>query len=280
MSVEAIAWALAQQVDRSSAKFVLVAMANCANADMTCWPSIQYLTEATCQDRKTVMENVRRLREAGFINPTGEHRGKTSQVAVYQLQEPAQKRASLVGEQGNGSEGKSPVFDAKSTENGTVQTVPKTDAKSTVFPAKESRFSVETVPKTVHGTVKEPKEEPSRNQKEKKKEKPGTVAVCELIEAGFDLETAEEFIATKAERKAPLTPRAWKDHVRESAKAGWTPMQAAEKVMAKTWKGFEAKYVEGERPGLGRAPPNRQAALEERNRAVVNEFLSNCHEAN
>ena len=39
MSNEAITWAIRQPVGRSSAKFVLVAMANLAGPDMKCWPS-------------------------------------------------------------------------------------------------------------------------------------------------------------------------------------------------------------------------------------------------
>lgn len=145
MSVEAISWALAQPVERSSAKFVLVAMANCAGAEMTCWPSMAYLSEATSQDRKTVLENVKRLIEAGYIEPTEGRAGRTGQVVVYRLTTPgkeSQKRTS--------------------TENGPV---PKTDTKSPVFPAKESRFSVETVPKTGHGTVIGTVIEPSGSKK-------------------------------------------------------------------------------------------------------------------
>lgn len=85
MSNEAITWALGQKVDRSSAKFVLVAMANLANGDMTCFPSIQYLSDATCQDRKTVAENLKRLRESGHIVDTGARKGSTGQVPVYRL---------------------------------------------------------------------------------------------------------------------------------------------------------------------------------------------------
>lgn len=81
-----------------------------------------------------------------------------------------------------------------------------------------------------------------------------TVAPDVLIAAGFDGDTAAEFIAHKDRAKAPLTERAWKDHCREADRAGWSPMQAAEKVMAKGWKGFEAKYVAGE-PGPGARPP-------------------------
>lgn len=256
MSIEAITWALAQKVDRSSAKFVLVAMANCADADMVCWPSISHLVDATCQDRKTVLENMKRLRDAGFIEATDEHRGRTGQVAVYRLKSPE-----------NGTAKESQKRDTPKTVP-----VPKTDLKSPVFPVKESRFSVETVPKTGHGTVNEPSIEPSGKQK-KKRAVQESVPVSVLIEAGFDEATAEDFIACKAERKAPLTARAWTDHLREAEKAGWSPMAAAEKVMGKTWKGFEAKYVAGEtRPATG-PPVSKQTALEARNRAVIDEYM-------
>lgn len=81
-----------------------------------------------------------------------------------------------------------------------------------------------------------------------------TVPVSELVEAGMDAQTADEFIAHKHRLKAPLTPRAWADHRRESESAGWSVQQAAEKVMAKGWKGFEAKYVQSERPPSRAAP--------------------------
>lgn len=92
-------------------------------------------------------------------------------------------------------------------------------------------------------TINEPSIEPSSNQK---KSAPLCVAVSVLLKNGFDVLTAEEFIAHKSRMKAPLTARAWDDHLAESVKAGWSPLAAAEKVMAKTWKGFEAKYVASE----------------------------------
>lgn len=144
MSIEALNWALSQKLDRSSAKFVLVAMANCANEEMKCWPSIAHLSEATCQDRKTVLENIKRLKELGIISDTDSRMGKTLQVTVFVLNKEYQKRDS--------------------TEIGTV---PKKTVKSPVFPAKESRFSVETVPKTGHGTIKEPSSNQIPNTKDK-----------------------------------------------------------------------------------------------------------------
>lgn len=81
------------------------------------------------------------------------------------------------------------------------------------------------------------------------------VPVSDLLVAGFSEQTAAEFIAHKAARKAPLTRRAWQLHLGEAEKAGWTPLRAAEHVMAKGWKGFEASYVAETRNGV----PSRAA---------------------
>lgn len=90
----------------------------------------------------------------------------------------------------------------------------------------------------------------SSSKKPKRASAPPAVPVDELVAVGFDARTAEEFIAHKDRLKAPLTSRAWRDHIAEAAKAGWTPMQAAEKVMARGWKGFDASYVADEaKPG-------------------------------
>ncbi|MEA9551715.1 helix-turn-helix domain-containing protein [Xanthomonas campestris] len=86
MSVEAITWALKQPVDKSSAKFVLVVLANCAGGDnWEAYPSVAYLAEATGQDRKTVLTNMARLVAAGLIRDTGHRRGTTNQVIVYRI---------------------------------------------------------------------------------------------------------------------------------------------------------------------------------------------------
>jgi len=100
--------------------------------------------------------------------------------------------------------------------------------------------------------------------KEEKKEKsaPLRVAPSVLVEAGFSPEAAAEFIAHKSRHKAPLTERAWADHLAESLKAGWAPLQAAEKVMAKGWKGFEAKYVASETPAAPRLVSFRERDAE------------------
>lgn len=123
MSVEAISAVLSMWMERSSTKFVLVAMANCADQNMVCWPSMAYLCQATCQDRKTVLENIKRLKAAGLISDTEQRKGRTAQVAVYRLNV-TENGTVKASHKRNGS------------ENGMV---PKTDAKGPVFPRKESQ---------------------------------------------------------------------------------------------------------------------------------------------
>jgi hypothetical protein len=113
----------------------------------------------------------------------------------------------------------------------------------------------------LHGEFDTKHQAPS-TRKEPKEKAPAAPppSVSDLVAAGFDEQTAVEFIAAKAARKAPLTARAWADHLREAAKAGWTPLAAADKVLAKSWKGFEAKYVANE-PIAGRPPQSSETSF-------------------
>lgn len=106
---------------------------------------------------------------------------------------------------------------------------------------------------------------------------PVHVGIEPLVAAGFDAVTAVDFIAHKQRVKAPLTPRAWADHLRESERAGMTPQQAAEKVMAKGWKGFDASYV-GQRPAPRTnghdAEPEWRREQRERNEAFLGPYAA------
>ena len=166
MSVEAITWAFAQPISHSSAKFVLVVLANCADAQhFLAWPSAAYIAQSTGQDRKTVQGNLRRLKEWGYIEDSGERRGETGQIIVYRLKNCNQKTTdnlkntpengpvSLNNLSANTPENgpvlpselstKTPDFgplqeaqNRNSTENGTVPFFPR---KRPVFPVKEAQ---------------------------------------------------------------------------------------------------------------------------------------------
>lgn len=156
MSVEAITWALGQQAPSSTSKFVLVVLANCARAeDGMAWPSIAYLCEATQQNRKTVIANLGRLETALLVRRAG-LTGKTNQVIVYQLAvQPFNSPDNGTGtKNGTGAHKAKSPKSGTGTENGTVPDLP---GNNPVFDAEQSQFSPETVPKTGHGTVRNPK---------------------------------------------------------------------------------------------------------------------------
>lgn len=169
MSFEAINWAFSQPVSKSSAKFVLVAMANLAGDDMTCWPSYKHLTDATGQDIKTVEAGIRRLREEGFIVATGDRKGATGQVIVYRLNTTKTGVVSIQ-EHPSFSKSNTPVFPVNTPELGVVSEEAKTPVfpgNTPVFPSKDPQISHVTPPKTGGGTTNEP----PMNRKEPPKKK-------------------------------------------------------------------------------------------------------------
>ncbi len=176
MSVEAITWALKQPVPHSTAKFVLVVLANCARSeDGLAYPSVAYLCDATGQDRKTVIANLARLIGWGLVDDSGERAGRTRQVVVYHL----------------------------NLGPDLLESIPKTEPfqkrNSSVSPTKQSRFSAETVPKTGHGTV--------NNHQEPKKQKqppPPATALPDPPE-WLSRETWDGFVTMRSRIRHPLT---------------------------------------------------------------------------
>lgn len=145
MSIHAISWALKAQGLKSSTKFLLVCLADAMNESTAlAYPSVAALSEATCQDRKTVLANIKELIAAGLIVDTGQRVGSTKQVIAYRI-----------------NTGSNSCL--KSTENGTGTengTVPKFPINSTVFPPKTAVLEVKQSQKRDTEPVK--KEEDKR----------------------------------------------------------------------------------------------------------------------
>ncbi|MEN3967711.1 helix-turn-helix domain-containing protein [Acinetobacter sp. BWR-L5] len=66
-------------------KLVLLSLADRASEDHCAYPSMARLVEDTEMDRKTVLKIIEELIEDGLIVDTGERKGRTKQVKVYQL---------------------------------------------------------------------------------------------------------------------------------------------------------------------------------------------------
>ncbi|WP_371763364.1 helix-turn-helix domain-containing protein [Massilia sp.] len=241
MSVEAISWAFQQAVPHASAKFVLVAMANHADADMRCWPSSAHLCGMTSQDRKTVQANLQRLREWGYIVDTGERRGATKQVPVYQLKQPENgpvKASKYHAEVDGNTTENGPVKEAQnrnSSENGTGPNFPPNRPD---FPHKQAQISPETGPKTGHGTIRN-HQEPSGNQRETRKA-PGTRLPKDWMPSFDDARFC-------AEQRPDLNI----DQVADSFRDYWTA-RAGKDATKVDWPATWRNWVRNERRQQGR----------------------------
>jgi hypothetical protein len=141
VSIAALNWAFRINLKPSWTKFLLVALADCANDDGECWPSIAALCAKTSEDRKTVISGLDQLEQMGILRDSGKRTGRTKQVKVYLLNSTA---------------------DGTGTVDGTV---PSATPKSTVRPSKQYRPRHETVPPAVHGILMESSRNPLGNLK-------------------------------------------------------------------------------------------------------------------
>lgn len=89
MSVNAtrFAWEcdLSKATKRSAKRLVLLALADRANKENTCFPSIARVVKDTGMDRKTVMNTINDLITLGLISDTGDRKGGTNQVRVLKI---------------------------------------------------------------------------------------------------------------------------------------------------------------------------------------------------
>lgn len=226
-------------------KLVLLALCDSANDQGECYPSVSTLLEKCSLSERAVQGAIAGLEACGYLR----REFRNGRSTVYWM----------TPDRGNPRSTCTPAVAAPPQD---VHPTPARGAPPPpqhVHPTPAARAPI---------TINEPSIEPSGKQK---REAPQSVAASVLIEAGLDPETASEFIAHKARMKAPLTARAWADHCAEAGKAGWSPKAAAEKVLAKSWKGFEAKYVANETAPS--KPASKQSALEARNAAVVRKLL-------
>lgn len=82
MSFAATAWAWTISVKPATSKLVLLCLADCHNGESgRCYPSIQYISETTELDAKTVRKSLRHLEAGGFLS-IEERPGKS---AVFHL---------------------------------------------------------------------------------------------------------------------------------------------------------------------------------------------------
>lgn len=208
MSHEAVSWALRQTPETSSAKFVLVVLAETANPKSwtsragRLWPpmhallSVAALCQTTMQDRKTVMVNLARLERAGLIQRAGTD-GRTNQIPVYRL----------------------PVTSTEMPTGSEAPPVPISESTGTSFSADQSQFSLSPVPKEGHGTRRNQKV----NQKEPE-ERARQARAARTCPSSFEISTTMKAWALKECPGVNVEAETakFRDHEYPKAKSDWT----------------------------------------------------------
>lgn len=85
MSIDAMRWAWSAEVQKSTERLVLLSLADRADEQNKCYPSMERVAKDTLLDIKTVKKVISDLIEKGFILDTGERKGLTQKVRVLQL---------------------------------------------------------------------------------------------------------------------------------------------------------------------------------------------------
>jgi|694.fasta_scaffold17742_23 hypothetical protein len=100
-------------------KLILLSLADRAGEDGECWPSIPRLEADTNLNRKTLIDNRKKLIALGLIELTGEMMGKKKQIPVMRLTYVKQREQEFTSTE-NGMRTSTEFGTRTSTENGTL----------------------------------------------------------------------------------------------------------------------------------------------------------------
>lgn len=228
----------------SSQKSVLISLADNANDEGVCWPSIDRIMERTCLTDRTVQKCLKWLEERGAISRQKRYHRST----VYTV--------TPDGYQSWRNEEDKPEDSSGEDYSGEKSSGEKNAGK----PEKEcevDRKKVSYRPEAASPrTVKELKEEPSRNSQggagapsarpkpgKSKTPKPnGTLTADDLEAQGVDRQVALDWLSVRKAKDAPLTMTAWELVKSEAAKAGITAGEAVRVAAEHSWAGFKANW--------------------------------------
>lgn len=106
-----------------------------------------------------------------------------------------------------------------------------------------------------------------------------TIDSASLIAEGIPAEVADDFLAHRKRKRAPLTRIAWEGIKSEAGKTDLSLEDVLRKMLARGWTGFESDWVS--KPGsmsVSSSPAlSKQEALEKRNHAVARAVLADFH---
>ena len=235
MSVNATRFAwdcdLSKTTKRSAKRLVLLALADRANKENTCFPSIARVVKDTGMDRKTVMNTINDLIALGLVLDTGERKGGTNQVRVLKINVDKQESYPQ-----NGIESSNKQCEISK------ETVVNLPINGVEFPSNGGKFGTQNLKESLIKSKNNLKSEKDFNLDEEivlKAKQRDSIEVCEIIveharerlktlhnssntEVGGTYVHEQENIAVKSNDSVvqqPKKQRTWSNH----KKSDWIP---------------------------------------------------------
>lgn len=206
----------------STQKFVLISLADQANDDGVCWPSMSGIAKRTCLSDKAVRQAIKQLEANGVLSiERKKHDIRDQWVSNRYYLTP--ENFNQVPTDGEYLPTVSTNPDSVGTNPRLVGCLPTVGRVPTDVPINRNR------------TVNEPP---------KKQSTAFSVADVLLIFPGLNQQVAEDFIKHRKSKKAALTKTACEAIAREIQKSGWTPDEALRETMARGWQSFKADWVQ------------------------------------
>lgn len=201
-------WGLAMS---PAQKAVLISLADNANDQGCCWPSIATVCERTCLSERTVQASIKWLAEAKLIS-VHERLGRSS----YYVITPA---------------------------NAAPPQMPHPASDAPPPPQMPHPTPANAAPRT----VKEPSVEPSKKNTKKSTATISADQICKDFPE-MQTQTAIDYLAVRKAKRAPLTTTAWRDVAKELNTAvqrfGITADRALSIAVKQGWQGFEAHWLD------------------------------------
>ncbi|MCG2596121.1 helix-turn-helix domain-containing protein [Achromobacter insuavis] len=246
----------------SSQKSVLISLADNANDEGVCWPSVERIVERTCLTDRTVQKCLKWLEERAVISRQKRHK-RSAVYTVTPENYQAWRRDDALPEDSSpeNPSGEGPSGEESSPEKSSPEKNASRPENGGALDRKNVQFRPEAASPR---TIKESKEEPTRNhqggasapevsetpgQKSTSKgeggSKPGdTLGVKDLVAVGVDRQHAQDWLKVRKDKKTPLTRTAWDLVVQEAEKAGLSVAEAVRISAENSWAGFRASWMD------------------------------------
>ena len=250
MSHKAIRAAWHADVTPAARKLVLIYLADSLNEETgQLNPSVTTVADACGLSPRQAQRHLHDLGRMGLLQVIGNHFGGHQKASRrYRLNLPKV------------------IHTGDTHDRGDMHDTGDTDDANGCHPRHEG---VTSMTQTGVMDVTQTRREPEKNKKgTRNKERARTDSI--ECPPDVDQKVWSDFLAVRKAKRAPMTGTALEGIKREATKAGLTLQEALTRCIEWTWQGFDAGWY-AKRMG---STQNKQVALEQRNRAVVAQWLA------